>query len=142
MGSVESATEVASTGHAAMVSQPLSVQVAYSPSPEQVDLRSLGLPMGSTVADALRASGLLEAHGLALDDELVCGVWAKIRPLAHPLRDGDRVEVYRCLRVDPKEARRQRYRKGGKPAKGRSPASADPVDAPSSGPGPGTGTSV
>jgi putative ubiquitin-RnfH superfamily antitoxin RatB of RatAB toxin-antitoxin module len=100
----------------------LSVQVAYSPVPEQVDLRGLHLPVGATVADALRASGLLEQHSLILDQNLVCGVWAKIRPLSHPLRDGDRVEVYRPLRVDPKEARRQRYRKGGKPAKGRTVA--------------------
>ncbi|MFM2187334.1 MAG: hypothetical protein RIR43_1906 [Pseudomonadota bacterium] len=97
------------TGNAA-----LEVAVAYSPAPESVDLVHLQLPSGSTVADALRASGLLERHGLLLTDELVCGVWAKIHPLEHRLRDGDRVEVYRPLRVDPKEARRQRYRKEGK----------------------------
>jgi len=97
------------TGNAA-----LEVAVAYSPAPESVDLVHLQLPSGSTVADALRASGLLERHGLMLTDELVCGVWAKIHPLEHRLRDGDRVEVYRPLRVDPKEARRQRYRKEGK----------------------------
>jgi len=96
------------TGNAA-----LEVAVAYSPAPESVDLVHLQLPSGSTVADALRASGLLERHGLLLTDELVCGVWAKIHPLEHRLRDGDRVEVYRPLRVDPKEARRQRYRKEG-----------------------------
>ena len=57
------------TGNAA-----LEVAVAYSPAPESVDLVHLQLPSGSTVADALRASGLLERHGLLLTDELVCGV--------------------------------------------------------------------
>ena len=41
-----------------------------------------------------------------------------MRPLDHPIREGDRVEVYRPLRVDPKEARRQRYRKTGTKGKG------------------------
>lgn len=132
MGPVEPTAPALLAGPAAEGLQAVSVQVAYSPSSEQVDLRVLNLPMGSTVADALRASGLLEAHGLPLNDDLVCGVWSKIRPLTHPLREGDRVEVYRPLRVDPKEARRQRYRKGGKPAKGRAAVPADPGDAPSS----------
>jgi putative ubiquitin-RnfH superfamily antitoxin RatB of RatAB toxin-antitoxin module len=89
----------------------LQVQVAYSPRPEVVDLVSLALPAASTLGDALVNSGLLERHALGDPKALVCGVWAKLRPLDHPLRDGDRVEVYRPLRVDPKEARRQRYRK-------------------------------
>jgi putative ubiquitin-RnfH superfamily antitoxin RatB of RatAB toxin-antitoxin module len=89
----------------------LQVQVAYSPQPEVVDLVSLALPAASTLGDALVNSGLLERHALGDPKALVCGVWAKLRPLDHPLRDGDRVEVYRPLRVDPKEARRQRYRK-------------------------------
>jgi uncharacterized protein len=89
----------------------VQVQMAYSPQPEVVDLVTLTLPGASTVRDALVNSGLLERHALGDPKALVCGVWAKLRPLDHPLRDGDRVEVYRPLRVDPKEARRQRYRK-------------------------------
>lgn len=89
----------------------LQVQVSFSPAPRQVDSVALSLPPGSTVADALRASGLLERHGLAWGDDLSVGVWAKARPLDSPLREADRVEIYRGLKVDPKEARRQRYRK-------------------------------
>jgi len=99
----------------------LSVQVAYSPQPEQVDLVALTLPPASTVRDALLASGLLQRHGLGAPDALTCGVWARIRPLDHPLREGDRVELYRPLKVDPKEARRQRYRKSGA-RRGRGPS--------------------
>lgn len=89
----------------------ITVQVVYAPQAEQVDLVPLSLPAGSTLGDALKASGLLQRHALALGEGLACGVWAKLRPIDHPLRDGDRVEVYRPLKVDPKEARRQRYRK-------------------------------
>ena len=97
----------------------MAVQVSYSPAPRVVDSVTLKLAAGSTVADALRASGLLERHGLVMDDDTVSaagaplgvGVWTKARPLDHTLREADRVELYRGLLVDPKEARRQRYRK-------------------------------
>ena len=89
----------------------MKVQVSYSPAPRVIDQVSLEMPEGSTVADALRASGVLERHGLTLDESLSVGVWTKVRPLESPLREGDRVEIYRGLKVDPKEARRQRYRK-------------------------------
>jgi putative ubiquitin-RnfH superfamily antitoxin RatB of RatAB toxin-antitoxin module len=88
------------------------VEVVYGPVGGPVDLVSLQLPEGSTVADALRASGVLQRHGLA-GDELSVGIWFKRAPLDAPLRDRDRVEIYRPLIVDPKEARRLRYRKRG-----------------------------
>ena len=88
----------------------LRVEVAYSPAPRQVQTVALQLPLGSTVADALRASGLLERHALVLDT-LRCGVWGRVQPLDWVLRDGDRVEAYRPLGVDPKEARRLRYKR-------------------------------
>ena len=89
----------------------LDIEVAYSPAPRQVDRVALTLPAGSTVAQALKASGLLARHGLSLDGSLSVGVWMKARPLETVLRPNDRVEIWRALTVDPKEARRQRYRK-------------------------------
>jgi putative ubiquitin-RnfH superfamily antitoxin RatB of RatAB toxin-antitoxin module len=70
----------------------------------------LALNPGATLADALDASGLLTRHGLQKDQVRV-GVWGKSREPETMLRDRDRIEIYRPLRVDPKEARRQRYRK-------------------------------
>lgn len=101
----------------------ITVQVCYSPAPRVVDCVALRLPAGSTVADALRASGLLERHGVPLDDTLGVGVWGRHRPLDSTLRHADRVEACRGLRVDPKEARRLRYRKqpARKPAARRTP---------------------
>lgn len=88
----------------------LHVEVAYSPAPRQVDVMTVDLPEGSTVLHALRASRVLERHPEI--DLAACkvGVWGRAVALNEPLRASDRVEVYRGLKVDPKEARRQRYR--------------------------------
>ncbi len=95
------------------------VSVAYSPQARVVDETELSLPAGATLVDAVRASGLLERHpGLDLA-QAKFGVWGRVQPLETVLRERDRVEVYRPLQVDPKEARRLRYRKVGQA--GRTP---------------------
>jgi uncharacterized protein len=92
------------------------VEIVYSATARQVDGVALVVPPASTVRDALVASGLLERHGLSID-AVRCGVWGRRCDLAQGLRDGDRVEIYRGLTVDPKEARRLRYK--GQPKKKR-----------------------
>ena len=72
------------------------------------DAVALSLPAGSTLADALQRSGLCQRHALPAEG-LRLGVWGKLKEASQPLRERDRVEVYRPLQVDPKEARRQRY---------------------------------
>lgn len=95
----------------------LRVEVVYAAAPHDVRSIELTLPPGATVADALRASRLL--HGLSTEaaDALQAGVWGRTAALDAHLRDGDRVELTRGLLVDPKEARRQRYRRDGVRAK-------------------------
>ena len=89
----------------------LRLNVVYSPSAGVIDACDLTLPVGATVAQALRESGLQSRHP-ALDLAAApVGVWGALCDLSQVLRHGDRVEVYRALRVDPKEARRERYRK-------------------------------
>ncbi len=88
---------------------PIDVEVVYCPAPGTVDLTPLRLPAGSRVLDALQASGVLARHALAAPD-LRVGVWGRVQDQSSPLRDRDRVEIYRPLKVDPKEARRLRYR--------------------------------
>lgn len=88
----------------------LEVEVAYAPAPGQVDLVTVSLAPGATILHALRASRLLERHpDIDLAVQRV-GIWGRLKTLSDPVRDRDRVEVYRALKVDPKEARRQRYR--------------------------------
>ncbi len=86
----------------------LNIEVVYCPRSDACERIQLSLPAGATVADALAASGLAARHGLPADT-LRIGVWCKPRDLHSVLRERDRVEVYRALTVDPKEARRQRY---------------------------------
>ncbi len=88
----------------------LRLQVVYCPQPGQVDIVDLSLPEGASLADALQASQLLVRYGLS-PEQVKLGVWSRLKPLDTPLRDGDRVEVYRPLTVDPKEARRLRYKR-------------------------------
>jgi uncharacterized protein len=70
--------------------------------------RHVELPAGSTLADAVRASGLLEMEPALAERPLDTGVFGRMRSPETELRDGDRVEVYRPLTIDPKEARRVR----------------------------------
>ncbi len=87
----------------------VSVELVYSPQARQVVAKQLVLRAGATVADALAASNWFP-HGLG---DLGVGIWGRKTTLDTPVRSGDRVEVYRGLLVDPKEARRQRYRSQG-----------------------------
>jgi len=89
----------------------IQVLVNWSPQPREVREWRLSLPAGSTLDDALRAAGLLPLVDGEQGAALQVGIWAKARPRDTVLREHDRVEVWRALKVDPKEARRQRYRK-------------------------------
>jgi len=97
----------------------IEVEVAYSPAAGQVVQVTLSLPAGATVAQALRASGLLSRHPELQAESLQCGVWGILCAGDVRLRARDRVEVYRPLKVDPKEARRLRYRGDRSAAKPR-----------------------
>lgn len=100
-----------------MLPSVLSVSVVASLQPGQVLERTLQLPPGATLADAVRASALL-APELPLQQWPTCGIWGKVMAPAQPLRDGDRVELYRPLTVDPKVARRERFARQGARAAG------------------------
>jgi uncharacterized protein len=90
----------------------MQVDVVYCPAPGRIDQVALDLPAGATLADALAASGIAVRHDLP-PETLRVGIWGREKPPETLLREHDRVEVYRPLLVDPKEARRQRYRKAG-----------------------------
>jgi putative ubiquitin-RnfH superfamily antitoxin RatB of RatAB toxin-antitoxin module len=88
----------------------LRVEVAYCPATGVVDRVVLQLHEGSCLQDAIDASGLCQRHALDAAS-LKAGIWGRVQPLHTPLRDQDRVELYRPLLVDPKEARRLRYKR-------------------------------
>ena len=92
----------------------MRIEVVYSPAPREVECVALEMPEGDTVAAALEASGLLRRHAeLGTPDAPAggIGVWGQACGPGQVLLDGDRVELYRALRVDPKEARRLRQRR-------------------------------
>ena len=85
----------------------MKVVLVFSPVAREVHEAELELPEGTTAADALRISGWLErfkdVEGLSLS------VWGRRCVPSQVLRDGDRLELLRPLRVDPKVARRERF---------------------------------
>ena len=88
------------------------VEVAYA-EPGQQFLREVELPVGATVADALAASRVESECAINLD-ALRVGVWSKAVDRSTIVGDGDRVEVYRPLQIDPMEARRNRAKQRAK----------------------------
>lgn len=91
----------------------LHITVSASVRPGEVQEWQLSLPAGATVADALGACQLA-----VQGSELVCGIWGRAVQAHEPLREGDRVECCRPLLVDPKLARRQRFKSQGARAAG------------------------
>ena len=96
----------------------LRVTVAWSPAPRDVREWAVVLPAGATVQQAVQASGIPDALAASELAQATVGVWGRRAGWEQPLRDGDRVEVYRPLLVDPKVARRERFRKQGARAAG------------------------
>lgn len=91
----------------------LRVCVVYSPAAREVLEMVVRLPAGAHVRQALQASGLgARFPELELGSASV-GIWGRKATLEQTLRDQDRVEVYRPLRVDPKVARRERFKRQG-----------------------------
>ena len=102
-----------------MVNAEIAVTIVWSPAERETDSVTLRLPPQATLADALAAAGWPALATAAQGDAafaaagLSCAVWSKARPLTHPLRDGDRVEVLRDLQIDPMTARRVRFEAAG-----------------------------
>lgn len=89
------------------------VELVWSPLAGDVQHRWLDVAEGATLESALRGCADFLADQTQPLDQLRIGIWGRVRPLDTPLRERDRIEVYRPLTVDPKEARRLRYEKRG-----------------------------
>ena len=80
---------------------------------DRVDEQAIELMEGATLGDALLA--------FAIDDlsQADVGIWGKSMPLDTPLKSGDRIEHYRPLIADPKQARHRRANEQGYRWQGR-----------------------
>ena len=88
----------------------IAVEVAYA-LPERQKLVALQLPESATVSAAIDASTVLKDFPDIPKQGLTVGIFGNVCPMTHVLKSGDRVEIYRPLVYDPKEARRQRAAK-------------------------------
>jgi len=89
----------------------IRVEVVYARS-ERQELVTVNLREGATLKDALDASGLLQKYPEIDLAKNKFGIYAKLSKPDAPLRDRDRVEIYRPLIADPKEMRKQRAAEG------------------------------
>lgn len=95
--------------------EPIAVEIAYALPGEQLILR-LEVPAGTTLQDAVRRSGMLERFPQIDPARDRVGIFSRPAQWTEVLHEGDRIEIYRPLVVDPKEARRRRAEvaRGGK----------------------------
>jgi hypothetical protein len=92
----------------------IEVEVAYA-RPDKQEIVPVRVPDGTTALEAARLSGIVDVFPEIELDATDMGIFGKVikDPAAHELREGDRIELYRPLRIDPKQARLNRAKKKG-----------------------------
>ena len=85
----------------------INVEVCYA-LPEKQTLLQLSVAADTTIQVVIERSGILEKHPEIVLKKDKVGVFSKLAKLSDTLHDGDRVEIYRPLLIDPKEVRKQR----------------------------------
>ena len=95
-----------------MAKEHINIEVAYALADKQ-KINALRVPLGTTVREAAQQSGLDRFFPDIDLDTGPLGIFSKTitKPDAHQLQEGVRVEIYRPLLADPKEARKRRAQK-------------------------------
>lgn len=91
----------------------LQCEVAYA-LPDRQHVIALTLPPGSTAQDALIQSGLIGLYPGIAAGPVAIGIFGKVVTPQYLLQEGDRVEIYRPLAVDPRAARRARVKRSSR----------------------------
>lgn len=86
------------------------VEVAYAREDMQRIIQ-VAVPVGSTIETAIDRSGILEIFPEIDLHQQKVGIFSKMKKLTDQVNAGDRIEIYRGLLIDPKEARRLRAQK-------------------------------
>jgi len=92
-----------------MAERSITVEVVHADAGRQT-LRRVELANGSTVMQAIEASGIVELIPDGAVDPHRLGIFARKATPDQQVHDGDRIEIYRSLLLDPMEARRRRAR--------------------------------
>lgn len=90
----------------------IGVEVVYA-QPARQTLMALTVPVNTTAYEAILRSGVASSHPEIELAAVKIGIFGKRVPPGTVLKNGDRVEIYRPLTADPKEARHRRARKHG-----------------------------
>ena len=93
-----------------MTDQQISLEVAYA-TPEKQALLEVVVEQGTTVKQAILAAGIVKRFPDIDLEVLKVGIWNRTCKLTDLPKKGDRIEIYRPLIADPKEARRSRAEK-------------------------------
>lgn len=102
----------------------IRVEVAYA-RPDRQLILPVELDPGATLLEAVHRSGILDEFPEIDPERAKMGIFGKLARKDQPLRQGDRVEIYRSLIADPKEVRRQRAREGRTMRRNGGPGPAD-----------------
>lgn len=94
----------------------ITIEVAYA-TPKRQLILSVDVSTGTTMVEAVRASGILREFPEIDLASVKMGVWGKTEkdPATRIMQTGERIEVYRPLLIDPKEARKNRASKAATP---------------------------
>lgn len=87
----------------------ITVEVAYA-RPDRQEIVPLEVPEGTTAWEAVQQSGIVDFFPEIDLETQEMGIFSKVlrEPRHHVLKEGDRVEIYRPLKIDPKQARANR----------------------------------
>ena len=90
----------------------INVEVAFA-RPDKQEIIRLQVEQGTSAVEAVKRSGIAAVFPEIDPDKDDMGIFGKVikNPSDHELRDGDRVEIYRPLKIDPKQARANRAKK-------------------------------
>jgi putative ubiquitin-RnfH superfamily antitoxin RatB of RatAB toxin-antitoxin module len=94
-----------------MNSEKIKIEVVYA-LPHEQSLLKLEVPAGTTIAEGVKLSGILNKHPEIDLSKSKFGIFGKLSKADAVLREMDRIEIYRPLIADPKEVRRKRAEEG------------------------------
>jgi uncharacterized protein len=87
----------------------LNVGVAYATSEEQAWL-NISVIEGATIKEAIEMSGILKKFPEIDLDKQKVGIFGEIKNLSTLIEDGDRVEIYRPIKIDPEHVEHNKYK--------------------------------
>ncbi len=90
---------------------PISVEVVYA-LPEEQTLLAFTVEDQTDIRSAIKESGILEKYPEIELENVKVGIFGKVAKMDQPLREKDRIEIYRPLIADPKEVRKKRAAEG------------------------------